>query len=388
MTNSIKHKTPDWADATSALTRWRWTVGSMENGLAEAGEEWHRLSLMSGAPPTALPMWWASMYEAFGDIDGPVSVHRLYAGPHLVAVLPLSLNRSVCRTWRAYQHPWYTPLWSFAFDNGAKGAGQEIRRHLLTTADALDLKYMLADSECTARLLDGADPARLLVESDPEAADVYNPLDGSWEQCLEYLSREHVRVTKKRIRRLERQGTLAMSVLTGPDNLERTLTECLGLEAEGWKGKKGTAIRCLPKVETFYRGLAGRAAEAGLLAIYLLRLDERLIAFNLCLRTQKRIDALKMAYDEAVAKESPSNVLNYMILEQECQQGRFSGFHWGCPTPFRARWTHCSNRLVRVLLFADTLRGRCSHGAYTRLRPVVQGCREWLKRATGGHHDE
>jgi CelD/BcsL family acetyltransferase involved in cellulose biosynthesis len=176
---------------------------------------------------------------------------------------------------------------------------------------------------------------------------------------------------------------VVFSVLTDPDKLEPTMTECLELEASGWKGKKGTAIHCLPKVERFYRGLASQAAQVGLLAIYTLRLDGRLIAFVLCLRDQRRIDALKAAYDETMATESPNNVLYYMILERECRQGRFASFHWGPPYSYKARWTSCINRLVRVLLFADGLRGGCSCWKHTHLRPVVRKCREWLKPAAG-----
>ncbi len=361
---------------------WRWSVSSMPEALADAGDEWHQLGLSTDAPPTALPFWYASLYEAFGEIEGPVIVHRLYAESRLVAVLPLTFHQGICRIWRPYQYRKHTLLWAFACDNQIDGVGREIRRHLLSSADVVDLKYVLAESEPIRALIEGVDDSRMTLEDNEEEADVYNPLEAPWDQCLTHMASRLARQTRQNRRRLERQGDLVLSVTTAPEDLEAVVTECLDLEKAGWKGRNGTAIRCLPPVECFYRGLAHHASRAGLLALYTLRLKGKLLACNFSLRTGTRIDALKIAYDEGMSQDSPGNVMNYTIMERECQEGRYTSFHWGNPTPVKMRWTDCTNRLVRLLLFAESARGGCSCLALTRLRPLARKCRDKLKRAT------
>lgn len=364
---------------------WRWCVGSVEEAVSEAGDEWHRLAVSTDAPPAALPLWSLSLYEAFGEIDGPVSVHRLYLGSRLVAVLPLSLTNGLYRTWHSYRHVCYGGLWAFAFDETVEGAAEEIRRHLLSSADMLDFKYILADQGPVPYLTDDVDPSRHSVETDPAEADVYLDLSGSWDQCQRQLSsglRKHIR---KALRLLESQGSLTLSVQTSSPHLDEIMTECLDLEKAGWKGRNETAISCSSATERFYRGLARRAGEAGLLALYTLRLDGRLIAFELNVRSGKRMDSEKIAYDETLSRESPGNVIAYMIAERECSQGVCAGYHWGSPNPHKARWTDHSNRLVRVLMFAEGIRGQCSRLAYTHARPIVRQCRQVLSRVTGGN---
>lgn len=370
------------------VKRWRWCVSSMQDALSHAAQEWRGLALSTEAPPMAFPLWYASLDEAFGEIDDPVTVHQLYDGDRLVAVLPLSFSGGICHTWRPYQYRKYTPFWTFAFDARVDGIGQEICRHLLSSADMLDLMYMLADSGPVPYLVDRGNSPRVVLEEDEDEADVYNPLDAPWEQCLTHVAPRLGRQTRQHQRRFQRQGDLVLSVHTEPEGLKPLLTECLELERSGWKGRNGTAICCVPKVECFYRGLADRAAQEGMLALYTLRLNERLLACNFSLRSGKRIDALKIAYDERLSQGSPGNVMNYMILERECQEGRFASFHWGNPSVYKMRWTDCRNRLVRVLLFADGPVGGCRCLAHTRLRPLVRQCRNRLKRAAGVNKEQ
>ncbi len=179
-----------------------------------------------------------------------------------------SLGRGICCSWRCYQHRLHTPVWAFAFDDQTEGAGREIRQHLLRTADMVDLRSVPADTVWATQLINGADPTQVLVECDPEEVDVCIALNKPWDQCLEQISPKLRRRTQQSLRRLERQGTLALSVLTDPGGLEEALTECLELENAGWKGRNGTAICCSPATECFYKRpgeSCGRSRTAGYL---------------------------------------------------------------------------------------------------------------------------
>lgn len=358
---------------------WHWCVSPLQEALEEAGQAWHDLVLASGAPPAALPLWNASLFEAFGQIDGILSVHRLYTGSRLVAVLPLSLSDGLHRMWRPYQHALYSSLWGFAFDGSVPGAAAEIYRHLLESADTVDLKYLWAQGGPAAKLIEAVESDRISVETDPDEADLYIDISESWDQCKKQFSRGLRRKMNQCIRRLEEQGALVLSASTELHGLDATLSECLELEKSGWKGSNGTAIACQPQTKCFYRGLARRATEAGLFVIYTLRLNGKLIAFELAVRSGDRIDSEKIGYDENFSRFSPGNVIAYMIAERECKAGRFKGYHWGRPTPAKVRWARNRNELVRVLMFSPRVHGRCSRVLHTQVRPFVRGCRRMLR---------
>lgn len=367
---------------------WSWSASTLAEVLAEIGDDWHRLAITTRAPLMALPMWYVSLYEAFGDMTDALQVHCLYSGSRLVAVLPLSLDRGLFRTWRIYQHPWYTPFSALAVDSQCAGVGPEIRRHLLNGADVLDFRWVQAESRCVVSLLEGVEPSRVIIESDDEKADVYHPVNESWEDCLGHASKGLLKKIRKAIRRLERKGTLKMSVVTESLSIEAALTECLELEKSGWKGRNGTAIGCMPSAEKFYRGLFRRAAEAGFCSFYMLRLGERLIAFDLCVSLSDRIESLKIGYDETFSRESPGSVLTYMILERECARKVFAGFHRGDPTAAKARWAGKSNSLTRILVFGDSLRGRCSRQAYVHIRPLIRRIHQASRRVNCDQNGE
>ena len=238
---------------------------------------------------------------------------------------------------------------------------------------------MWAERGPAVKLIEAIEPGQISVENDRDEADIYIDISGSWDQCQKQFSRGLKRKMNQCIRRLEEQGALVLSASTELHDLDATLSECLELEKAGWKGRNGTAIACQPQTRCFYQGLAHRATKAGLFAIYTLRLNGKLIAFELAVRSGDRIDSEKIGYDENYAKFSPGNVIAYMIAERECKAGQFKGYHWGHPTEAKTRWARNRNELVRVLMFSPRVHGLCSRLLHTQVRPFVRGCRRMLQ---------
>jgi O-antigen/teichoic acid export membrane protein/CelD/BcsL family acetyltransferase involved in cellulose biosynthesis len=135
--------------------------------------------------------------------------------------------------------------------------------------------------------------------------------EGYFARVLSSKKRKELRRQRNR---LEDAGDLTFS-LSSPGQTAAALQDFFALEAAGWKGKQGTAIRCEPDTEIFFtRAIAGLAAN-GQAAIAQLRQGSRLIAAGVVLRSGRGAWFLKIAYDETLAQYSPGVQLTLDLTE-------------------------------------------------------------------------
>lgn len=164
---------------------------------------------------------------------------------------------------------------------------------------------------------------------------------------------------RRRLKRLEKLGRLRLEEQAGEAQLEAALGHCFALEGKGWKGAKGTAILDDRPRQRFYRQLAHRLARAGRLRLYLLWLEERLIAFEYCIGDggSGRLYSLKIAYDEEFRTMSPGTVLRWLLLQRV--QGEFGSYEFlGDDAAWKSEWTAEVVELEHVRVYNRTWRGR------------------------------
>src|SRR5262249_32549434 len=151
----------------------------------------------------------------------------------------------------------------------------------------------------------------------------------------------------------------------------------LSLEAAGWKGREGSAMKCRPAEEAFFREMVKGAFAAGQLMMLGVFLGGRAIALKSNLVSPpSRSFSFKIAYDESRFTASPGLLLEIANIEQ---------LHQTTPRP--ARWMDsCAeadhfmiNRLwterraIQSLLLAT---GRAPGDLVTALWPLTR----WIKR--------
>ncbi len=128
-----------------------------------------------------------------------------------------------------------------------------------------------------------------------------------------YLERSISGKKRKELRRQERRlgerGTLRYDHLAPGGDLDAWLDEFLELEAQGWKGKRGTALKDDPAALAVFRACARGAFERGRWMTLALRLDGRAIAMKCNLLAGDGAVAFKIAYDEDYARFSPGVLL-------------------------------------------------------------------------------
>jgi CelD/BcsL family acetyltransferase involved in cellulose biosynthesis len=196
----------------------------------------------------------------------------------------------------------------------------------------------------------------------------YVPLDRPWEQVAAVWKPRLAAELARRERALRRLGALEFEVIAEPAPAGQHFEDCLRLETAGWKGRAGTAMLSLPAKAGFYRALVARLAAAGVLRLALLKLDARLLAFNLAVVRGEALASLKIGFDESAEwrRFGPGQLLQLRLLRWAHARGLAELDLLGGEDATKAAWTPCFRELARLRAFNRTWRGRAAAVALRR----------------------
>ena len=182
--------------------------------------------------------------------------------------------------------------------------------------------------------------------------------DGARERFHGSLGGKKRRELRRRLRRLEEEGDVEITIEDGSADLSRLLDEGFAVEGSGWKGAAGTAIRSRPRVDRFYREVARWASGQGWLRLGFLRVDGRAIAFDLSIVAGNTEWLLKTGYSPAWARYAPGSLLRAAAIERAFAQGLASYEFAGSAEPWKLEWTNTCRDIVMIDGFAPTPAGR------------------------------
>ncbi len=188
-------------------------------------------------------------------------------------------------------------------------------------------------------------------------------------------------------RRLEAEGrTLRMRVLTAPEDMAEAVARYGALETSGWKGRKGTAVAAGTPQGDFYKNWLQEAAARGEACVYELLVSEpvtntspgnanpeptgaaadttgaaveptgaaaeKTIAADLCVVRGDALILLKIAYDEAFERYSPSTLLRREFMQDLLGSGRVRRVEFfGRLMDWHRRWTGEQRSLYHLTTF-------------------------------------
>ncbi len=203
--------------------------------------------------------------------------------------------------------------------------------------------------------------------------DCAQPFDSYWAARSANLRAS----VGKAQRRLEAEGrTLRLRVLTEPADMAAAVERYGLLEASGWKGRKGTAVAAGTPQGNFYRDWLQAAAAHGEARVYELLVSEpappdaasalpanrgpangngqseHTIAADLCVVRGDALILLKIAYDEAFERYSPSTLLRREFMQDLLGSGRVRRVEFfGRLMDWHRRWTGEQRSLYHLTTF-------------------------------------
>jgi CelD/BcsL family acetyltransferase involved in cellulose biosynthesis len=203
-------------------------------------------------------------------------------------------------------------------------------------------------------------------------ASPYVPLRSSWGEYFDGLAAKHRSNLRNRLKRLKAIGPVGIEQITSADGLTEGLEAGFRLEAAGWKGDAQTAISCDPATSRFYSRLAERAAEGGWISLHFLQVGSTRVAFDFSLLYKNRMHLLKVGYDPAYARFSPTNLLLRLVLQNAFERGMAEYDFLGANADWKLRWAKQVKQHYWLFIFPNTLKGHCLHRIKFQLVPLLK----------------
>jgi CelD/BcsL family acetyltransferase involved in cellulose biosynthesis len=138
------------------------------------------------------------------------------------------------------------------------------------------------------------------------------------ELLRDALGGKKLKELRRQRNRLAEHGAVRFEVARTKDGVAAGIEIFLGLEASGWKGKRGTALRQDQGDAGFIRHATKGLAETGQCEIVTLHAGDTPVAAAIVLRHQDRAFYFKLGIDEHFAKYSPGVLLTLELTRHLC----------------------------------------------------------------------
>lgn len=335
------------ADIPGVTVDTRPDTRALEPLSAVLAAEWAVLADEVAADPFSRPEWTRAWAATIGAEPLVATVRR--AG-RLTAAYPMIRGRG--RALRSAAD-WHTPHLDVVGDAGSATA---LVAGVVAQSRRITFDFASGVTADGARRALGE--ARFLARERVRLSSPWIDLAAGWEGYRDSIPSRKWREIRRRHRRLEEEGQVGYSEHDGRTDLDRLLTAGFAVEGSGWKEVSGSAVRSDPRVEEFYRRVAGWAAECGMLRLHFLRLDGRPIAFDLAFVANGAEWLLKTGFDPSLFAFSPGSLLRAEVLERAFAAGLGRYEFLGAAAPWKLEWTDLTRDVVIIDGFAPGIAGR------------------------------
>lgn len=327
--------------------------------------EWDELADRAAGIPWVRPGWVAAWWQAFGRGHLELLVAR--RDGRLAGLVPLERRRGRVASPTNPHTPGFCLL---AEDDAAQHAlAGALMRHRVRQ---VTLGYLPAAGAGLAESRQAARAAGRLLAAWPMLRSPYIPVEGESASSLRDIGAHKRSELRRRRRRLERLGTLAVEVHDGREQLGELLAEGWQVEASGWKGQRGTAIASHTDTREFYQAVARWAADRGWLRLAFLRLDGQPLAFDFSIEESGVHYLLKTGYDPAWRAYGPGVLLRHEMIARAFTLRLDRYELLGADEPWKADWTDRVHELFALQAFTRSPTGLASWAAWAHGRPVAK----------------
>ena len=325
--------------------------------------EWDALADLVGADPFCRPGWLTAWTRAFTP-EGRLGAVALRGGGRLRAIVPL-VRQGVVTSSPTNEH---TPRFRILGEDPAAVA--ELATIVFRLRQRrLSLSPMDVEEGTLAAFREAGEAAGYRMIERVELRSPYVSLDGVAEPdgVLDRKMRKELRRCR---RRLEEAGSLEAAVDRGEGDLDAILDEAFAVEGLQWKGEGGTAITSSPQTHAFYLDVARWAAARGTLRLVNLRLDGRMIAFELDILDASGLYSLKAGFDPEQARFSPGHLVALAAIGEGLAAGAPTYELLGDAEPYKMRWTETTREMRSLDASPGTAAGAVEHLRQRYLRPA------------------
>jgi len=348
---------------------------------------WERLCDETRCLPFYRPEWIAAYLKAF-EPESQVVLMTASAGDRLVAVLPMVRKRA-----------WFAgvPVWKLCGAANIHSTQFDILRTPCEAGEAsisafwsllkrlpvwnmLELP-LLSRNGAGLRLIRQAsrEGCRTMTMRFGESPVLGMKKDENGQLTWFHSTSRHFRHELRRCARILAHEMGEEPKLVRRINPDReTLEKFYELEASGWKGREGSAIKSAPPTRAFYSQIAQAGAAGGYFCLHSLEANNRMLAGAFSIETEDSLYPLKIAFDESLRRGGPGHVMFHHILEDCANRGITQLFFGGNNDPYKMKWTTETLPTFNGYVFSPDFRSRLAFRLRT-LHPGIGRARQAMQ---------
>lgn len=247
--------------------------------------------------------------------------------------------------------------------------------------DMFSSDYIVNNSYTDLFLTEAADENNFKYRKKQSILSPYVPIEGEWDAYFKNRSqklRQNLRYINNTLKNRGTYEAVKYSVADVPKAME----EILAISKKTWKYKAKTAIAYSKKHTLFYNYLAEIASLRGWLAIWVLKIDNKPVAFAFTLVYKDKCYLLKTGFDEEYSKFSPSSFLE-SIVTKDCFDKRFKEFDLlGQNEKYKTKWTSLIREHCEYCILGNTIYAKLLGFLEFKLIPILKKIGFGKKRLT------
>lgn len=149
------------------------------------------------------------------------------------------------------------------------------------------------------------------------------PIPPDFDEYFKSLGKNMRQNYNKVINRAAKAGdTLDIECVTDPGDIVNAVRIYGEIESQGWKAQKGTAVAPDNDQGRYYTSMLTRLAEKNQACCWYYKINEQVVAVDLCVNQNGSLIILKTTYNEEFSKQSPALQLKVEMLKHYAQQDR------------------------------------------------------------------
>jgi CelD/BcsL family acetyltransferase involved in cellulose biosynthesis len=332
-----------------------------EAGFVELAGSWDDLVRAMPRPsPFLLHAWLLEWWRHYGR-GADLVVQLAFRGDRLVGALPLCTRRR----FGLRVSEFVGGTWAILAD-ALVAPGEDARAVVAALAERIaDSEHDFADlfglpgsSRLVAALPQGS--LRLVQRLEAPVCD----LGPSWEEAYtSRLSSKARSERRRRLRQLERHGTVESEVARTREEIAGAVEDAFVVHDQRWRGRRDASGFITETGKRFHRAALLALADQDVARALTIRLDGRPIAFSLYLQLAGRSYGMNMAFDPAYAQYGPGSEAKLQALEASWSEGIGRIELLGTAAEHKRRFSDRFEPVYEGIGLARTLRGRAAMDA-------------------------
>lgn len=179
----------------------------------------------------------------------------------------------------------------------------------------------------------------------------------------------------KNVNRLEKKlvskdDVLELKCFSTVNDVTEALDRFVELEGSGWKGELNTSISSEQETMHFYNKTWRSFSENGKARIYLLYLNDKIIAGAISFRHSSNIYLHKIAYSEELTQFGPGSMLVKKVIERSLVDSSINSVNLNTSPKWAQRWHPEIIKLQAIEYFNYSIKGVLLKGFFTSHRTL------------------